>query len=122
MAGSVRISINEREFVESALRQELRVDGRAPPGKRRNFSRFARNLSLGREDGAVEVQQGETRVLAVVSAQLGTPYPDRPNEGSLVINTEFSPMADPSFEPWGISSRAGTCYQSWLKIPVSLTP
>ncbi|XP_002962048.2 exosome complex component RRP45A [Selaginella moellendorffii] len=93
MAGSVRISINEREFVESALRQELRVDGRAPFDSRRSLINFAR------EDGAVEVQQGETRVLAVVSAQLGTPYPDRPNEGSLVINTEFSPMADPSFEP-----------------------
>lgn len=45
------------------------------------------------------MQLGQTRVLAVVSAQLVQPYPDRPNEGTLAIFTEFSPMADPGFEP-----------------------
>lgn len=36
--------------------------------------------------------------MAVVTGTLGPPFPDRPTEGSLVIFTEFSPMADPSFE------------------------
>jgi len=44
------------------------------------------------------VQLGQTRVMAFVTAQLVEPYRDRPNEGSLAIFTEFSPMADPSFE------------------------
>lgn len=52
-----------------------------------------------REDGSVEVQLGQTRVLAVVKGEITQPYPDRGNEGSLAIFTEFSPMGDPAFEP-----------------------
>jgi exosome complex component RRP45 len=37
--------------------------------------------------------------MAFVTAQLVQPYKDRPSEGSFSIFTEFSPMADPSFEP-----------------------
>lgn len=37
--------------------------------------------------------------MAYVTAQLVQPYRDRPNEGTLAIFTEFSPMADPAFEP-----------------------
>lgn len=51
-----------------------------------------------REDGSSEVQLGQTRVMGFVTSQLVQPYRDRPNEGSLAIYTEFSPMADPSFE------------------------
>ncbi|KAJ4975279.1 hypothetical protein NE237_000385 [Protea cynaroides] len=36
--------------------------------------------------------------MGVVTCQLLQPYRDRPNEGTLSIFTEFSPMADPSFE------------------------
>ena len=50
------------------------------------------------EDGSSEVQLGQTQVIGFVTAQLVQPYRDRPNEGSFSIYTEFSPMADPSFE------------------------
>lgn len=36
--------------------------------------------------------------MGFVTSQLVQPYRDRPNEGTLAIFTEFSPMADPSFE------------------------
>ncbi|XP_024962422.1 exosome complex component RRP45B-like isoform X3 [Cynara cardunculus var. scolymus] len=49
-------------------------------------------------DGSSEVQLGNTRVMGFVTGQLVQPYRDRPNEGTLAIYTEFSPMADPSFE------------------------
>lgn len=52
-----------------------------------------------REDGSAEVQLGQTHVMGFVTCQLVQPYRDRPNEGSISIFTEFSPMADPSFEP-----------------------
>lgn len=52
-----------------------------------------------RDDGSSEVQLGQTHVMGFVTAQLVQPYRDRPNEGTLSIYTEFSPMADPSFEP-----------------------
>jgi exosome complex component RRP45 len=60
---------------------------------------FMRLLVIFREDGSTEVQLGQTHVMGFVTAQLVQPYKDRPNEGTLSIFTEFSPMADPSFEP-----------------------
>jgi exosome complex RNA-binding protein Rrp42 (RNase PH superfamily) len=66
-------------------------------------SRFTSFIGGGvvnfREDGSSEVQLGETHVMGYVTAQLVQPYRDRPNEGTLAIFTEFSPMADPAFEP-----------------------
>lgn len=44
------------------------------------------------------MQLGQTHVMGLVTSQLVQPYRDRPNEGSLSIYTEFSPMADPSYE------------------------
>ncbi|OMO92393.1 hypothetical protein CCACVL1_06862 [Corchorus capsularis] len=54
--------------------------------------------SMFLEDGLAEVQLGQTRVMGIVTAKLLQPYRDRPNEGTLAIYTELSPMADPSFE------------------------
>ncbi|CAI0541843.1 unnamed protein product, partial [Linum tenue] len=51
-----------------------------------------------REDGSADVQLGHTHVMGFVSSQLVQPYRERPNEGTMSIFTEFSPMADPSFE------------------------
>ncbi|KAM0904505.1 hypothetical protein ACQ4PT_017965 [Festuca glaucescens] len=51
-----------------------------------------------RSDSSTEVQLGSTRVLACVSANLVVPHEDRPQEGKILIHTQFSAMADPSFE------------------------
>jgi exosome complex component RRP45 len=93
LANCWRLTVNEKKFIESALLSEVRVDGRGPLDYRKL------NIKFGRNDGSAEVQLGETRVMSYVSAQLVQPYRDRPNEGTLSIFTEFSPMADPSFEP-----------------------
>jgi exosome complex component RRP45 len=37
--------------------------------------------------------------MGYVTAQLVQPYKERPNEGKLAIFAEFSPMADPAYEP-----------------------
>ncbi|KAL6976639.1 hypothetical protein U1Q18_025426 [Sarracenia purpurea var. burkii] len=54
--------------------------------------------TMNREDGSAEVQLGQTHVMGFVTSQLVQPYRDRPNEGTMSIYTEFSPMADPLFE------------------------
>lgn len=92
MANALRLSINEKKFIDEALRLEQRIDGRRPFDSRRLFIKFAR------EDGAAEVQLGQTHVMGIVTAQVTQPYRDRPNEGTLSIFTEFSPMADPKFD------------------------
>ncbi|KAG7566289.1 Ribosomal protein S5 domain 2-type fold [Arabidopsis suecica] len=93
LANMWRLTVNESKFVETALQSELRVDGRGLYDYRKLTIKF------GKEYGSSEVQLGQTHVMGFVTAQLVQPYKDRPNEGSLSIFTEFSPMADPSFEP-----------------------
>ncbi|KAL1196126.1 Exosome complex component RRP45B [Cardamine amara subsp. amara] len=93
LANLWRLTVNETKFVETALQSELRVDGRGLYDYRKLTIKF------GKEYGSSEVQLGQTHVMGFVTAQLVQPYKDRPNEGSLSIFTEFSPMADPSFEP-----------------------
>ncbi|TVU05964.1 hypothetical protein EJB05_49150 [Eragrostis curvula] len=94
-----RPTVNERDFIERALQSNLRVDDDRSFDFRRSLEFRPLNISFGREDGSSEVQLGETRVMGYVTAQLVQPYRDRPNEGTLAIFTELSPMADPSFEP-----------------------
>ncbi|KAI5673917.1 hypothetical protein M9H77_14281 [Catharanthus roseus] len=92
LANTWRMTVNEKKFIETALHSDLRVDGRRPFDYRDLIIKF------GREDGSSEVYLGQTHVLGFVTSQLVQPYRDRPNEGTLSIFTEFSPMADPSFE------------------------
>ncbi|XP_047978280.1 exosome complex component RRP45A-like [Salvia hispanica] len=91
-ANSWRMTVNEKKFIETALLSDLRTDGRGP------FDYRNLTIQFGSEDGSSEVQLGQTRVMGFVTSQLVQPYRDRPNEGTLAIFTEFSPMADPSFE------------------------
>nr|XP_017249830.1 PREDICTED: exosome complex component RRP45B-like isoform X3 [Daucus carota subsp. sativus] len=92
LSNTWRMTINEKKFIKTSLLADLRVDGRRPFDYRRLIIKF------GSEDGSSEVQLGQTHVMGVVTSQLVQPYRDRPNEGTLSIYTEFSPMADPSFE------------------------
>ncbi|KAF7827264.1 exosome complex component RRP45A-like isoform X1 [Senna tora] len=56
-------------------------------------------LTINEKQFIETVQLGQTHVMGFVTAQLLQPYRDRPNEGTLSVYTEFSPMADPSYEP-----------------------
>lgn len=93
LANTWRLTVNEKKFIETALTSGLRIDGRNP------FEYRKLSIKFGREDGSSEVQLGQTHIMGFVTGQLVQPYRDRPNEGTLSIFTEFSPMADPSFEP-----------------------
>ncbi|KDP43305.1 hypothetical protein JCGZ_24226 [Jatropha curcas] len=93
LANTWRMTLNEKKFIETALASDLRIDGRNSLEYRKITIKF------DRVDGSSEVQLGNTHVMGFVTGQLAQPYRDRPNEGSISIFTEFSPMADPSFEP-----------------------
>ncbi|GMI65932.1 ECERIFERUM 7 [Hibiscus trionum] len=92
LANTWRLTLNEKNFIKTALLSDIRIDGR----KSFDFRNII--INFGREDGYAEVQLGQTRVMGIVTAKFVQPYRDRPNEGTLSIYTEFSPMADPSFE------------------------
>ena len=50
-------------------------------------------------EGSARVRMGNTHILAGVKMSVGTPFPDVPDEGVLIVNTELSPVASPDFEP-----------------------
>ncbi|KAF2653110.1 exoribonuclease [Lophiostoma macrostomum CBS 122681] len=92
MPREAEISLNERAFIQQALQEDLRLDGRA-------FDAFRPlQLTFGDEYGVADVQLGKTRVIARVSVEVTTPPPERKFDGVFQIITEFSPMASPAFE------------------------
>jgi exosome complex component RRP42 len=72
-----------------------RIDGR-------KFDEFrtieVKENIIQKAEGSALVKLGETEVIAGVKMNVGTPFPDTPNEGILVVNTEFTPLASPDFE------------------------
>ncbi len=54
---------------------------------------------IKRANGSARVKLGETEVLVGVKMDVGEPFPDSPEDGVLIVNTELSPLASPDFEP-----------------------
>lgn len=84
-----------KEMIASLLDKGTRLDGRKPEEFREVT--VETGISTGAE-GSARVKMGETEVLAGVKLELGKPYPDSPEDGSLMIGAEFLPMASPEFE------------------------
>lgn len=53
---------------------------------------------IKKAEGSAMVKWGDTVVLAGVKAQLGSPFPDTPNDGVITVNLELSPISSPSYE------------------------
>ncbi len=84
-----------REKIISLLDKGARLDGRKFDEYRDIVIEYG--ISKGAE-GSARVKIGETEVLAGVKLELGEPYPDTPDEGSLMVGAEFLPIASPEFE------------------------
>lgn len=54
---------------------------------------------VGKSDGSALVYLGDTVVLVGIKIEPGSPYSDTPDEGVLMVNAEFVPLASPLFEP-----------------------
>lgn len=79
-----------------AVRSKKRLDGRGLEDYR-SFT-VSTNV-IEKAEGSAEVFLGETRVLAGVKIDYGKPFEDTPDEGVLICNAEFVPIASPIFEP-----------------------
>ncbi|EDW30592.1 GL26867 [Drosophila persimilis] len=69
----------ERKFIQQAVKQSQRLDGRKS-GESRDVQ-----LTFGGEYGSVVVSLGDTKVMAQVTCDMGTPTTSRPNEGKLQL-------------------------------------
>lgn len=80
-------SKSERSFIQSAVKQNTRFDGR----KSNEFRDV--KLTFGSDWGTVAVSMGDTKVLAQVSCDIGTPSSARANEGTLYLNVDIKGVA-----------------------------
>ncbi len=75
--------------------------GERPDGRKINEIREvkAQLNPVEKAEGSARVMLGSTTVLAGVKADIGSPFPDTPDQGVLTVNAEFLPLASPTFDP-----------------------
>lgn len=85
----------EEMYALELIQKGKRVDGR-------KFTDFRpieiTTNAISTAEGSARVKLGETEIVAGVKIGVGTPFPDTPNQGILIVNTEFTPLASPEFE------------------------
>ncbi|MBT7148644.1 exosome complex protein Rrp42 [Candidatus Woesearchaeota archaeon] len=62
-----------------------------------------RNLSIEtgvskNAEGSARVKLGETEVLVGIKMGMGTPYPDSPDKGNMMVTVELLPLSSPKYE------------------------
>lgn len=85
----------EGNYAIELLQNGKRIDGR-------RFDEF-RKIEIEpnyieNAEGSARVRFGETEVIAGVKMEMAEPFADTPDEGILLVNTEFTPLASPDFE------------------------
>ena len=96
MSKSNIVSHLKQKKISEVLSTGKRMDGRG-------FNDF-RELSikhnvLFKSEGSAEVWLGKTHVMVGVKVGTGTPFEDTPDEGVLMTNAEFTPIANAAWEP-----------------------
>ena len=93
-----------KRYVASLLEQGKRLDGRKPLEYRQpvkvevGFTKTA--------EGSAKVTIGDTEVMVGVKMEVDEPYPDTPDEGTIMVGAELLPLSNPDFEsgPPGIQA------------------
>ena len=85
----------QTQYLENLASKEKRIDGRGLD----KFRKISLDTGIIKNaEGSAKVRIGDTEVIAGVKMGVGTPFPDRPDEGVLMVAAEFSPLASPQFE------------------------
>lgn len=86
--------------MEEMYALELILKGKRMDG--RKFDEFRKiEINKGiikKAEGSASVKIGDTEIIAGVKLNIGEPFADTPNEGILIVNSEFTPLASPDFE------------------------
>lgn len=77
------------------LRKDERVDKRKCMEYRK--TEVEKN-PIEKAEGSARVKMGDTDVIVGVKLGIGEPFPDTPDEGVIMVNSELSPMASSDFE------------------------
>jgi exosome complex component RRP42 len=89
------ISKIERNYITSNLKKEERIDGRGL-WDYRDFK--IESDIVASAEGSADVSLGDTRIITGLKYEVGTLFPDIPNEGVCTVMAELLPLASPLFE------------------------
>lgn len=86
----------QKDFIRRLAAKGERSDGRKLDEQRKIE---IQERPIEKAEGSALVTMGKTKVIAGVKLEIGTPFPDKQDEGVLMTNAEFSPISSPDFEP-----------------------
>ncbi len=85
-----------KQHVEELLKKSKRLDGRGLEDFRNVTVEYG--VSKKSAEGSAKVTIGETEVIVGIKMEIGTPYPDQPEKGTLMAGVELLPLSSPKFE------------------------
>ncbi|MEA3379169.1 MAG: exosome complex protein Rrp42 [Nanoarchaeota archaeon] len=93
------------KYIEELAKKGIRVDGRKLDEYRKPIE-VEYGISSRSAEGSARVKMGDTEVVAGVKIDVGEPYPDKLDEGTIMVNVELLPFSSPKFEsgPPGIKA------------------
>ncbi|MBS3100925.1 exosome complex protein Rrp42 [Candidatus Woesearchaeota archaeon] len=93
-----------RSHIISFLHAGIRLDGRKLTEYRKPIE--VEQGVVKTAEGSARVKIGETDVMVGVKLEVGEPYPDTPDEGTIIVGAELLPLSNPEFElgPPGIQA------------------
>lgn len=89
------VSTIMEDYVRDLVEEGERSDDREL-NQRRNIK--VETDVIDKAEGSARVELGDTKVLAGIKVETGTPFPDTPNKGVFTTNVELLPIASPEFE------------------------
>jgi len=86
-----------KQYIHSLLDRDMREDKRKLTEYRKPLT-IEYGISSKSAEGSARVKIGDTEVVAGVKLDVGTPYPDTPDEGTMMVGVELLPLSSPEFE------------------------
>lgn len=91
------------DYIKSLIEKGKRIDGRGLE----DFRKISIETNISKNAaGSAKCKMGNTEVMVGVKFDMGEPYPDSPNEGTIVVTAELIPLASPDFELGPPSAKA----------------
>lgn len=93
-----------RNHIIELFKSDVRLDGRGLTDYREPITVECGVTKTA--EGSARVMIGETEVIAGVKVEIGTPYPDQQDSGTMMVGAELLPLSNPEFEsgPPGIEA------------------
>ena len=86
----------EKDYLISLLSKGKRPDERNALDYRQIKIEYGATKTA---EGSARVMIGDTHVIVGVKVEIGKPYPDSPDQGTIMVGAELIPLSNPDFEP-----------------------